>query len=243
MTRNPGFRIEDAGWSHVGVVRSVNEDVAIVRPSIGLWAIADGAGGYGGGGWCADTIARACDTVASSGTRGELIEQVVSAIHNANDVIFTAVQRADSMMGATVAALVVHDHRFVILWVGDSRVYRYRNGRLQQITTDHSQVEHLVERGLLDREDVDTHPLRHVLSRMVGATTPLLIDRIEGDVEPDDAFLLCSDGLSDELGRSDIEEAMALAGAQRAVDHLIDNAINCGARDNITAVVVRCHAS
>ena len=120
-------------------------------------------------------------------------------------------------MGSTVVALLVHGARYAILWVGDSRAYVLRGGALIQLSRDHSQVQEMVDRGIMRPEDADDHPMGHILSRAVGVRDDVAIDRATGDVEPGDIFLLCSDGLHGYVDKRDITRLLAQRHARRGL--------------------------
>jgi protein phosphatase len=138
-----------------------------------------------------------------------------------------------------VAALVAFEGHGVYLWAGDSRVYRFRQGRLRRLTRDHSQVEELVEEGLLAPEEAESHPAANVITRAVGGEENLEVDAEIVELAPRDLFLLCSDGLYKELSEADIAGILARTPSPRAARQLVDTALERGARDNVTALVVR----
>ena len=143
------------------------------------------------------------------------------------------------MIGSTVVALFACDSYCGYLWAGDSRLYLYRDGHLRQLTRDHSQIEELKALGLLTEEEAVNHPAQHVITRAVGATDQLEFDTNTLAVADGDMFLLCSDGLSNELSAQQMQAALIAADCDAACEALIAAALTRGGRDNITAVVVR----
>ena len=142
-------------------------------------------------------------------------------------------------MGSTVVTLFVRGDRFALLWVGDSRAYLLRRGELHPLSRDHSQVQEMVDRGLISPEQARTHPRGHVLARAVGVAERLEIDAFVDTVVSGDMFLLCSDGLTGLI--EDAELAVVLgagAGRQVAVERLVALALERGAPDNVTVLIV-----
>jgi len=171
------------------------------------------------------------------------VASVVAALEFANDEIFQAAWAAGGAIGSTVVVLLIRAGRYAVLWAGDSRVYRCRGRELMPLTTDHSQVEQMIARGFLDRSEADNHPMAHVLSRAVGVRDRLALDRVEGEVEAGDVFLLCSDGLSRIVDALEIRRLMIDEPPRAVACHLLDLSLNRGAPDNVTVVVVGCDAT
>lgn len=142
-------------------------------------------------------------------------------------------------MGTTVVVLIIHENRFTILWAGDSRVYRYRNHALQQLTRDHSQVNDMLDSGLLAEEEAEDHPLANVITRAIGASQTLHLDRVDGEIQHGDIFMLCSDGLNKELSDQEISAFFSSGDVDEINKALIHSALVRGAQDNITAISVR----
>ena len=144
-------------------------------------------------------------------------------------------------MGTTLSGLAVLDtDQWAVLNVGDSRVYRYADGRLAQLTVDHSAVQALVDAGLLDARAALRHPRRNVVTRSLGTQPPPVPDIALRDPVLGERFLICSDGLTNEL--SDAEIGSLLTGAedpQQAADQLVEQAVLAGGRDNVTVIVVQ----
>ena len=236
MTQPP-FRIDDAAATHVGKVRSENEDSHFSSNEAGVWLVADGMGGHSNGRFASETIAGELETAHIPEGIEEACDTVAHAVHAANGRIFAKSLELGSQVGSTFVSLVVRGHEFAVLWAGDSRAYLFRDGHLILLTRDHTQVEALVERGLLTREEALDHPMKHVLARAVGVQEELEIDAIRDGIEPRDLFLLCSDGLHSVLGEEEIARILAEKG-NAACDDLIEACLQRGAPDNVTVTVV-----
>lgn len=234
---NFALRIEDRSATHVGEVRSENEDSFVALPEARVWLVADGMGGHANGKYASQTIAAALQDAAIPGTIEEACDAISDAVHAANAEIFARAQEAGSQMGSTFVALVMRDDEFAVLWSGDSRGYVFRNGTLYQLTQDHTQVQAMIDRGLLTPDEALQHPMRHVLARAVGVEENLQIDGVRDRVEPSDIFLLCSDGLHGLIPDDRIAEILAQSGAN-ACDELIAECLARGAPDNVTVTLV-----
>jgi len=234
------FRLNAAALSHVGRVRKANEDAMALRADAGLWAVADGMGGLQHGQWASREVVTPLMTLELDADSDADVERISDTIHCANAKIFAAAETARSQMGTTVAVLRILDSRFVVLWAGDSRVYLCRRGALVQLTRDHTQVQDLVEAGLLAREDAKHHPNAHILSRAVGVEPELKIDAVTDEIEARDVFLLCSDGLTCVVGDDEIAGMLNGFPPEAAAKQLVELTLARGAPDNVTIIAVAC---
>lgn len=234
------LRFEQGSRTDVGCVRTVNEDACLARADAGLWAVADGMGGHARGRWAATRIAASLDAALLPDPLDPAVAAVHAALDRANAQIVRAGVAERRVIGSTVAALVVRARRCVVLWAGDSRVYRLRDGALAPLTTDHSPVAQMVAAGLLSRAEAADHPMGHMLARAVGVQPALALERRDADVLPGDTFLLCSDGLTRMLDETAIAALLQRERPHRCADALVDLAVARGAADNVTAVVVGC---
>jgi serine/threonine-protein phosphatase Stp1 len=233
------FRFVTGAVTHAGS-RKGNEDSHALRESKGVWAVADGMGGHENGRWASATIAEALGSATLVGGFQADSAALRGAIRTANDRIREAGAAAGKRMGSTVVALLVGEGRYACFWVGDSRAYLLRRGELKQVTRDHTQVEMMVERGLLERESARNHPLANVLSRAVGVEEDLQVDAATGELQADDVFLLCSDGLTGVVNDAEIAEKLTRLQPQAAADTLRDMVLARGAPDNVTIIIVAC---
>ena len=237
MTK-PGTELQSAVRSHVGHVRELNEDACLARPDLGIWAVADGMGGHDCGDYASALIVGALGRVRRPGSARELLQAVDRTLAQCNRALLERAPDGE-LSGSTIVALLVFEQNFAAIWAGDSRLYRMRNGRLDQLTRDHSYVGELVERGELTRERARHHPLANRITRAIGADQELRLDVVDGRLEPDDRFLLCSDGLTGMVEDSAIAKAMAEADPQTAADRLIEAALDAGGSDNVSVIVLR----
>lgn len=232
------FRIDWQASSDIGRVRKVNEDSVAAFPERGLWVVADGMGGHEGGDWASAKVVAAIGQLQHADTLEQAVQSCADAIHSANADIWHEAARRGASMGTTVVALVMVGRRFAVLWAGDSRLYLLRGGALVQVTRDHSQVQAMIDRGLLSPEDAADHPMSHVLARAVGVQETLEIDVVVDDIAPDDLFLLTSDGVHGVLPPSEITRVMVANAVSGVPDALVTQGMDRGSTDNLTAIAV-----
>lgn len=234
------FRYLVGAGSHVGLVRKENEDHVAVHAREALWAVADGMGGHANGRWASAQVVAELAAVALHGDLDSDCDVIADALADANAKIVAAGEASGATIGSTVVALRIAGGRYACLWAGDSRIYRLRDGRLRQLTRDHSQVEQLVEAGIITPEQAINHPMANVITRAVGVAPDLALDVIEDEVAPGDSFLLCSDGLNKCLSDDEIAAIAATHPPDDACEALLAATLKRGAPDNVSVVVVRC---
>jgi serine/threonine protein phosphatase PrpC len=230
-----------AALSHPGRRRRLNEDSYVLEPP--LFAVADGIGGAKAGEVASGLAADAVQESFGDGATGEA--RVAALIEEANRRVFrrASEDREASGMGTTMTVALVEDERVAIGHVGDSRAYLYRDGRLEQLTDDHSLVAELVRSGKLTPEEAEAHPQRSVITRALGTDSEVDVDTFAVPAKPGDLFLLCSDGLTAMVDDDTIVEAIEqhrsnLAEAAKA---LVNAANRGGGEDNITVVFFELH--
>jgi serine/threonine-protein phosphatase Stp1 len=232
-------RFRSEGASHEGAVRSRNEDRFVNRPDLGLWAVADGAGGHQSGDLAAATVADALSAVPNGLGAAELLAEVRLRIARAHERLRGEAARrgGNAILATTVVVLLSRGDHYACLWAGDSRAYLLRGGRLVQVTRDHSAVQELLDAGVISPAEAKGHPRANVITRAVGAATEeVMLDKITDRLRAGDRFLLCSDGLSKTLAEDEI--ASLLADGAAAARPLIAAALEQRADDNVTAVTV-----
>jgi serine/threonine protein phosphatase Stp1 len=232
------FRIESAAQTHEGRVRDHNEDSFCAREADKLWAVADGMGGHEGGEWASGEIVAALEALDLPEELEAGQDAIAEAIAAANSKIVVEARARSRQMGSTVVSLLIRDARYAVLWVGDSRAYVLRDGELIQLSRDHSQVQEMVDRGIMRPEDAVNHPMGHILSRAVGVRDEIPVDRVTGDVIPGDIFLLCSDGLHGYVDQGDITRLLGRGSPDRAAAALVELTLANGAPDNVTVIAV-----
>ncbi len=225
----------------VGMVREVNEDSIISLPEVQLWAVADGMGGYEAGNVASNMIVESLGGITNKSSLNEFIDSVEDSLIDVNHRIL---EYADIMLdgrtlGSTIVTLAIKGHVGICLWAGDSRLYRFRNNDFIQLSRDHSQVEELVQQGFLTPEEAEIHPDSNVITRAIGASPEVYIDINVFSVQLGDTFLLCSDGLYNMVSKDEMAEILNSLPLQEAVDTLIQKALDNGANDNVSVILVK----
>jgi protein phosphatase len=234
------FRWTSSARSDAGRVREINEDACLDQSALGRWAVADGMGGHAVGDLASRLVIDALSRLTPPVSMKSFVADARARLQAANRQLREeAVRRQVQRIGSTVVVLLACDRFCGYIWAGDSRLYLLREGSLRQLTRDHSQVEALKSLGVLTEEEARHHPAQHMITRAVGATDMLDLDDDAIEVADGDIFLLCSDGLSNEVGEEDMLAVLSKAASANACEELVDLALARGGRDNITAVVVR----
>lgn len=231
-----------ASCSDVGLVRNVNEDACLDMPRRGLWAVADGMGGHAAGHVASRLVVDALAALPEPDSLAQFVAAARDALQSVNlRLREQAALRRVRAIGSTVAVCLASGRSCALLWAGDSRVYHYRDAWLQQLTRDHSQVEELRAQGYLTGEEARNHPAHHLITRAVGAADWLELDEARVDLCDGDVLLICSDGLTNEVGDTSIALTLALARSDcvEAAHALVGMALQEGGRDNVSVIVIR----
>ncbi len=252
----PQLALEIAGDTDPGCVRPNNEDSFSVDEEIGLFVVADGMGGHNSGevasGLATENIRNFARHFLGDG-KNELPpgadpmapareSQLVFCVKNANTIIYEKgrAMPKDAGMGTTVVAALVDTKAVTVAHVGDSRLYLFRKGRLEQLTEDHSLVGDQVKRGLITPEEASHSNLQNILTRAVGAEADVKVDVATHPLLPGDVLLLASDGLTKMMSDPEIAAVIAADGAPKAVvPRLIEKSRAAGGYDNVTVVAIR----
>lgn len=241
LKHGSGPLLTAAGQTHPGKVRSHNEDSFLVSSSGRLWVVADGMGGHSAGEVASGLIIEQLGKLAPPADPGTFVEAVDRELCLVNSELRRyALEHKTSMVGSTVVALLACPDYMACAWAGDSRIYRFHGGRLEQISRDHSMVQELVDSGEFQIHAGQSLPQSNAITRAVGGEDKLFLDWAVAGFEPGTQFLLCSDGLTKELPDPRIEEEFRKKLAPRqTAENLIHAALGSGGRDNVTVVVVR----
>ncbi|MGQ0559133.1 MAG: PP2C family protein-serine/threonine phosphatase [Sphingosinicella sp.] len=223
-------------------MRAHNEDAFLARDYVGLWAVADGMGGYAHGEKAAARVIEGLAAIDPGGDFDEASRQPEAAILAANAAIFAESARLGPM-GTTVASLLICGGRYAVHWAGDSRAWLWRDGRLAPLSRDHGQVQEMVAAGQLAPEAAFGHPLSNILVRAVGLDAELKVDVVTGEIRPDDLFLLSTDGLHAYVEDAEIIRCLGGSEPDGAADALIGAALARGGPDNVTVIVVNAAAA
>ena len=232
------IELQAGGATDVGLVRSNNQDELLMVT--GLFAVADGMGGAAAGEVASAIAIRSLQEAFAAGEPTS--RNLSAAAQAANRAVWDQAEANPEMrgMGTTLVALaLVEDGALAAINVGDSRLYRFHDDTLEQITSDHNLVAEMVAEGRLSKEEAEYHPRRNIMTRALGVDPAVPVDLFQLEVRPGDRFLLCSDGLPRELPDDHIASLLRrLADPQEAARELVNEAKRRGGNDNITVVVV-----
>ena len=231
------------GKTDIGLKRKNNEDAFVVSPELDFCLAADGMGGAAAGEIASQIFADTTQEIFTGNTdrsQKEVLYRIQKAFSAANEKIIEDIfQNASHKgMGCTAELLAFSDEGFIAGHIGDSRTYRLRKGRLEQLTQDHTIVQQQFEEGLISADQIKQHPLRNVIFRAVGIKEELALDLVIGKIFEEDIFLLCSDGLTDMIPDEQILEILCSdSDISRKAKELIEAAKVAGGIDNITVVL------
>ncbi len=250
------MKYDGFGFTHVGR-RAQNEDALWYDPELGVFSVADGMGGHKGGALASRLAVSSVADVFSQARNGLELTWPVGfnatlnfeeslldlAMRTANRSVCNRCDGQLKKMGTTLAVLVLRDNKAIVGHVGDSRVYRLRDGLLEQLTEDHSLYNELLQGGAPNLPPKSRFPMANVITRAIGRPSNAEPDTTVFDVEEGDTFLLCTDGLSEVLEPDVIATILELLPPEEAAKSLVLESYSAGSRDNITALVVKAERS
>jgi serine/threonine protein phosphatase PrpC len=225
----------------VGLKRKINEDAVLVRTDRGLWAVADGMGGHEAGEVASAQVTEALLHLPIVYHIDEIVESSIEALGRVNHELIR-LARSDHTprtIGSTVVGLAIRGGEYRCFWAGDSRAYRVHDGKIAQISRDHSLVQELVAAGMLDPAEAEGHPDSNVITRAVGVSENLRIDTVGGPAESGDIFIIGSDGLTRLVDPDELLEQVTTYPTDVAADALLQMVLDRGAPDNVSFVVIR----
>ena len=210
------------------------------RPSARLWAVADGMGGHKAGDVASNSIAEALRGLPLNGNLTDNVDAVDDVLADVNGKLREHARKAcpGGTVGSTVVAMLARSRVGVALWAGDSRLYRLRGRRLEQITRDHNPISDLLDSGAVSEAEAlaaDTN----IVTRAVGGHSELFLDVAVFDIDPKDTYLLCSDGLYRELGAAELAESLQGESPDDIAKSLLGRCLETAARDNVSLIIVR----
>ncbi len=255
------MHIESWSKTDVGQKREINEDSHLCSDALQLYIVADGMGGHQAGDLASRTAVEVIEadvrrhlpdlkdrnggheggTQVMAVTEHPVASMLAGAVQAASAAILTKVEENYRLngMGTTTSLLFFYEDRLFLAHVGDSRIYRFRDGRIAQLTKDHSLVQEQVEAGLLTRREADTSQLKNIITRSVGFDPKVPVDTMPVDAKPDDIFLLCSDGLSNLVSSREFVQILDQKDPPTALNFFVNLANSRGGDDNITAILLR----
>lgn len=225
-----------------GKVRKINQDACLDLPEIGLWVVADGMGGHEAGEVASQMIVEQCQKINEPHDLNNFITDVQHRLLEVNRSIRVMAGQKfnNATVGSTVVALLVYNKQCAYLWVGDSRIYRLRNNKLEQMTIDHSMIEQYIAEGTMTREEANHSNMANALTRAIGGEDELDIEVKLDKIQDGDIYLLCSDGLYREVFDEKITQIMSSGDDSNTMTKkLLECALNNGAKDNVTGSVIQ----
>jgi type VI secretion system protein ImpM len=231
-----GFSWRSAAATSKGNVRSHNEDSVLDRPDVGLWVVADGMGGHNAGDVASGMIAQSLSGMQRLTSPSALLDEVEDRLLEVNRRLYeSSLDNQAGMSGSTIVALLALERHCLSIWAGDSRVYRNREGFLEQVTHDHSEAQE-VRDGLVDSPEAATS---NVITRAVGGSRELFLDIELRELRNHDRYLLCSDGLYRELSEADMAHHLTGNDPEGACKALMRQALSGTCSDNVSVIVVQ----
>ena len=237
--QNTSQLFETGAATHVGRVRSRNEDSYLVHARAGIWAVADGMGGHEAGDVASQTIIAALQSIEPPASAAELLSICQQRVADANGRLRELGSEQGGIIGATLAALLAYDGHYACVWSGDSRIYLVRAEEITQLSRDHTEVQDMVEGGVITAEQAKTWPGRNVITRAIGVYDDPELEMTSGPLEAGDSFIICSDGLTNHVADGEILQCVNTNVSQQACDRLVAMALERGGSDNVTVIVAR----
>ena len=226
--------------THTGKIRKINQDAYANLPDKRLWAVADGMGGHKSGELASQAIIKALKNINTKKSLGVTVKKIYRELSQVNTSLINLAAKVSSneVIGSTVVILTATEHHCVYLWSGDSRIYLFRDNKIKQLSLDHNNENFLLENGYSE-EDLINNPYAQSLTHAIGAESQIYLDAQIQEVKPDDIFLLCSDGLNKEVSDDEIVTMLNNIPFNDVVSNFIELALERGARDNVTVVLVK----
>ncbi|MBU0550876.1 Stp1/IreP family PP2C-type Ser/Thr phosphatase [Myxococcota bacterium] len=248
QTRKPAFKIIDVGATDVGLRREANEDSFLMIPKNSFWIVADGMGGHAGGQVASritvetigQNLVRRLHQAEQGGARPDVALLLEETIQGACARVFDTARRQPALMGmgSTVTSLLIYGDVAWIGHVGDSRAYLIRDGRIHQITEDHSLVQEQVSAGLITPEQARISPMRNIITRSIGFEREVEVSVSAVPLASGDRFILCSDGLTGHLKDDDLLRLVEDVAIRQVPERLVQRANDLGGEDNTTVVAL-----
>lgn len=225
----------------VGTRRTINEDSVLELPIQGLWVVADGMGGHSAGDFASQLItSRLRQVDIRNRAIADVVDEIEQHLHDLNDIMQQhARDKQVNVVGSTVVILILTEQVGVCLWAGDSRLYQLRNNEIHCLSRDHSLVQAMVDRGEISARQAKKHPSRNVITRAIGADHTVFLDCRVFQPLAGDSYVLCSDGLYNEVHEMDILDLVNGLTPRDAAESMLSVALEDGADDNVSLVVVK----
>ena len=235
------MRFDCASRTHVGLKRKINEDSIFADPDRGLLVVADGMGGHDAGEVASAMVTEAIRSLSTAAGLDGIADRAVETLRQVNGQLIELARSGGERrtIGTTVVGLAIAEGAFCCFWVGDSRAYRLRDGKIERLSHDHSLVQSLIDAGMLKPEDAEAHENANLITRAVGVAENCEVDVVDGDARSGDLFLLASDGLTRLVPDHELEAELGNGSPAATADRLIETALSRGAPDNVSLIIAK----
>ena len=237
------FQIFSSGVTHTGHVRTKNEDSILVNTDENVWIVADGMGGHHAGDFASQTITNNLSLFKQHDSLDDSILLLEENILNSNSIIRKKSHKLgrNATIGSTVVCVFIWHNFLFTFWAGDSRLYRYRDGKLERLTEDHSYVEELVRMGKIEARDAEEHPAANVVLKAVGIDDNLCMDFEYFELQDSDIYIICSDGLYKDLEEEKIAPIIESQpeDMKQLSESLLSSALDAGGTDNTSIITLK----
>ena len=235
------MRFDCASRTHVGLKRKINEDSIFADPDRGLLVVADGMGGHDAGEVASAMVTEAIRSLSTAAGLDGIADRAVETLRQVNGQLIELARSGGERrtIGTTVVGLAIADGSFCCFWMGDSRAYRLRDGKIERLSHDHSLVQSLIDAGMLKPEDAEAHENANLITRAVGVAENCEVDVVDGDARSGDLFLLASDGLTRLVPDHELEAELGNGSPAATADRLIETALSRGAPDNVSLIIAK----
>jgi protein phosphatase len=236
------YHWQSAARSDVGKVRKVNEDALLSLNEQRLWAVADGMGGHAAGDVASKAVVDALRAIKLRPEKlSAYVDTVDDTLQSVNQQLRSLGQKQGGLrtIGSTVICLLALNNYIAYVWAGDSRVYRLRGDELKQLNKDHSEVQRLLDEGIITAEQGETHPSANTITKAIGAATDVFVEVGIDRVEPGDIYLLCSDGLYREITLEQIATTLKRGDIEWSGDRLLQLVLSNKAADNVSFIIAK----
>ena len=237
------FQISSNGVTDTGRVRDKNEDSILDHGDENVWIVADGMGGHHAGDFASQTITNNLSLFKQHASLDDSILLLEENILNSNSIIRKKSFKLgrSATIGSTIVCVYIWNNLLFTFWAGDSRLYRYRDGKLERLTEDHSYVEELVRMGKIEAREAEEHPAANVVLKAVGIDDNLCLDFEYFEVEQDDIYIICSDGLYKDLEETEITPIIEsnLENMVELSQSLLSASLDAGGTDNTSIITLK----
>jgi protein phosphatase len=237
------FNVISHGVTNIGHIRTKNEDSILLLPEESIWVVADGMGGHHAGDFASQTITQNMSTFKQQSALEKSISLIEENLINSNTVIRQKALELgeNATVGSTVVTTYIWGKFIFVFWAGDSRLYRHRDNQLTRLTEDHSYVEELIKIGNIEAKDAEAHPASNVVLKAIGVVDDFRVDLSYFEIQNDDIYMLCSDGLYKDLDESKISDIIQTNRDDLPLlnQTLLSSSLDAGGSDNTSIVAIK----